>query len=95
MEISRDAGMYLCEFVYFKALHYSSYCKNGSVPALFIHVPPCENESEFDRVQAILKCIVHNLCINLGILGRKNWKSKLFKSYLNLKTNFKTLFTAK
>lgn len=88
--MNTDAGLFLCEFVYFKALYYSQH----RIPALFIHVPPCDDGSDFeDYVQAVLKCIVHNLCVNLGILRRKNWKSKLFKFYLNLKTNL--LFTTK
>jgi pyrrolidone-carboxylate peptidase len=95
VEISNDAGMYLCEFVFFKALHYSRTIKSGNLPALFIHVPPYEDKSDFaDHVQAVLKCIVHNLCVNIDILRHKNWKSKTFNWYLNLKTRFKPL-TAK
>ena len=93
VEISHDAGLYLCEFVYFKALY---QCQKTGVPALFIHVPPSQIESDqAEIVQAVLKCIVHNLCHNMELLAHKNWKSKLFKWYLDLKRNFKRLFTAK
>jgi pyroglutamyl-peptidase len=38
IEISLDAGTYLCNFIYYKTLHYLQIHKKN-IPALFIHLP--------------------------------------------------------
>jgi len=55
-QLSNDAGRYLCDFVYFRALH----CSAGR--ALFIHVPPLDKPYNANKlaeaIVIVLKTIV-------------------------------------
>jgi len=55
-QLSKDAGRYLCDFVYYRALH----CSAGR--ALFIHVPPLDKPYSADQlaeaISIVLKTIV-------------------------------------
>merc|ERR1719150_1546563 len=48
-QLSKDAGRYLCDFVYYRALH------SSSGRALFIHVPPLDKPYKANQLaQAIV-----------------------------------------
>ena len=44
-EVSRDAGRYVCNSVYYAVLHHTA----GKVPAVFIHVPYIREQGHEDR----------------------------------------------
>jgi pyroglutamyl-peptidase len=55
VEESRDAGQYLCDFIYYTSLSL------GKAPVLFIHVPPLNKPYSKEKLGYILKHIVEAL----------------------------------
>eukprot|EP00730_Choanoeca_flexa_P004313 TRINITY_DN11659_c0_g1_i2.p2 TRINITY_DN11659_c0_g1~~TRINITY_DN11659_c0_g1_i2.p2 ORF type:complete len:180 (+),score=16.67 TRINITY_DN11659_c0_g1_i2:321-860(+) len=55
IDLSTDAGLYLCEFTYFTSLHYG-YC-----PALFLHVPPFDDPYSPDDLNKYVKVVIQVL----------------------------------
>ena len=57
VSISTDAGLYLCEFTYYRSMH-------AQVPAVFVHVPPTSEsydaESHADDLRQIVASIVRS-----------------------------------
>jgi len=56
-EISTDAGRFLCNYIYYQSLHFSTLNKTHS---LFLHVPPFEkigSAVQFEFVRALLNDI--------------------------------------
>ncbi|XP_008182323.1 pyroglutamyl-peptidase 1-like isoform X2 [Acyrthosiphon pisum] len=52
---SRDAGRYLCEYIYFKSL---SINKNQTI---FIHVPQLDQDNTAQKLAEKLKCVIRKL----------------------------------
>ncbi len=60
IEVSEDAGRYLCDFIYYTSLYH-----NGSVPVLFIHVPILNKPYSKEQLGRLLKNIVETLLIHI------------------------------
>ncbi|XP_015378881.1 PREDICTED: pyroglutamyl-peptidase 1 [Diuraphis noxia] len=52
---SRDAGRYLCEYIYFKSL-----CINKN-QTIFIHVPQLDQDNTAEKLAEKLKCVIRKL----------------------------------
>lgn len=79
LEISKDAGDYLCNYLYFRTLHEIS-CRNLSTQALFIHSPLSE-EIAFDEgldqqenIKTIPESSLDNLVRNINAYFLDNVK---------------------
>jgi len=58
LEISSDAGLYLCEYVFYKSLH-SALCSDGNGPVvLFVHVPPIGTPYSLQQLVASLRAVL-------------------------------------
>lgn len=60
MQISEDAGRYLCDFIYYTSLYH------GKVPVVFIHVPPLDKPYSKAQLGATLKHIIETLLTHIG-----------------------------
>lgn len=83
VEISQDAGRYLCEFIFYRSL-YECTLRKLDTPVLFIHVPPPSPTYTKEQIRETLQCLVHGLCVQ-SVIQRKGWRSKLFAFYLKSK----------
>ena len=54
-EVSRDAGRYLCDFIYYTSLHLNMS------PVVFVHVPELNKPYSADQLAVALKKIVEVL----------------------------------
>ncbi len=59
VDVSEDAGRYLCDFIYYTSLH------RGKAPVVFVHVPPLDNPYSLTQLAVTLKCIVETLLTHL------------------------------
>lgn len=83
VQLSKNAGRYLCEFIFYTSLYHTS------VPTIFIHVPS-EGWSQED-INACLHSIVKSICHHPTV-RQKGWKSHLYRWYLQLKLAMKKMF---
>ena len=60
VEISSDAGRYLCDFIYYTSLHVSQ------APVLFVHVPELNKPYSVQQLASALKSIIETLLENLS-----------------------------
>jgi len=60
-QLSKDAGRYLCDFVYYRALH----CSAGR--ALFIHVPPLGKPYTANQLAEAIAIVLKNIVEMFGI----------------------------
>ncbi|GAA5890030.1 hypothetical protein JCM6882_009207 [Rhodosporidiobolus microsporus] len=59
LDLSEDAGLYLCEFTYYTSLASSQlYGADQPVPVQFVHVPPLNNPYSLEQLTTILKLII-------------------------------------
>ena len=61
VEISTDAGQYLCDFIYYSSLHLKM------APVLFVHVPPLDAPYSLRQLAESLKNIAECLLIEMGL----------------------------
>ena len=66
LRVSEDAGMFLCEFIYFTSLvEYWRHDTGGPRPVLFLHVPDGQDEADLKRGRKItlglLEALVESL----------------------------------
>ncbi|KAI8914400.1 hypothetical protein EDD86DRAFT_244605 [Gorgonomyces haynaldii] len=62
VELSYDAGKYLCEFIYFTSMECFSQ-QHLRVPTVFIHMPPPTPEFGQDKINHAIQTIV-TLCVS-------------------------------
>ncbi|KAI9095192.1 hypothetical protein DFS34DRAFT_651522 [Phlyctochytrium arcticum] len=65
VQTSDDAGLYLCEYIFYHSLYWSKHCEGGSPPVFFLHVPSASVEKGHrpqEELSAMVKEIVAALC---------------------------------
>ena len=61
--VSKDAGQYLCEFIFYKSLYISNN-QGGNIPTLFIHVPTIGKPYSSTQMTIGLKHIIEAILDN-------------------------------
>ncbi|GAA5895935.1 uncharacterized protein JCM6883_001664 [Sporobolomyces salmoneus] len=71
VELSEDAGLYLCEFTYYASLASASKTNSGRpTPVQFIHVPPLEKPYSLDQLTSALKVLILSIMNEGGLRAR-------------------------
>ena len=63
IEVSHDAGQYLCDFIYYTSLHLSKG------PVLFVHVPPLDEPYSREQLAHVLKHTIETILNNHITIG--------------------------
>ncbi|GAA5832659.1 hypothetical protein JCM11251_001401 [Rhodosporidiobolus azoricus] len=68
LDLSEDAGLYLCEFTYYTSMASSRlFGQDNPVPVQFVHVPPLDEPYTLEQLTAIIRLIVWALVNEGGI----------------------------
>eukprot|EP00055_Hartaetosiga_balthica_P007099 m.23989 g.23989 ORF g.23989 m.23989 type:complete len:259 (-) comp5603_c1_seq1:256-1032(-) len=66
LELSVDAGLYLCEYTYYHSIH-SNRC-----PSIFLHVPPYGNPYDHNELKSYVQAILKELIKSVTCCARSN-----------------------
>ncbi|XP_003385640.1 PREDICTED: pyroglutamyl-peptidase 1-like [Amphimedon queenslandica] len=64
IEVSFDAGQYLCDFIYYTSLHHTFKKKIDKAPVLFVHVPPLDQPYSQSCLANVLKHTIESILSN-------------------------------
>ena len=79
IQVSNDAGRYLCEFILYRSLYQIIQVDHLNIPVIFIHVP---SNWPQERINSYLQSIVTLICTK-SVVRSKSWKSWIVKLWLS------------
>jgi len=65
IRVSKDAGLFLCEFIFYASLAESQRSRSSNSPhakVLFVHVPPEDDQASIDHATSVIQEVIQAIC---------------------------------